>query len=176
MIALRDEIGARPASTESGLKSPAAKPATADLEGGKAHAGLRASAPVNARCMDHVNISVRDLDVSADFYGRLLGIELKEQGTNGATRWCILGARDRFYVCLCEVPAAGNFKPEDLHINHVGFVVDDIDETVRRIHELELRLQFNDTTLDWPRSRSAYVMDPNGIVIEFTNRFGGGLD
>jgi len=151
-----------------------AKPPPVDIETGKARAGLHFSAPVNARRMDHVNISVRDLDASAGFYAALLGIELKEQGDNGTTRWCILGAPDRFYVCLCEV-GSGNFEPKDIHINHVGFVVDDIDETVRRIRALGLPLEFG-KTLDWPRSRSAYVKDPDGILIEFTNRFGGGLD
>src|SRR5262245_47734286 len=113
-----------------------AKPVV-DIEGGKAHAGLHAGAPVNAQRMDHVNMSVRDLDASAGFYAALLGIELKEQGDNGTTRWCILGAPDRFYVCLFEV-GSGSFQPTDIHINHVGFVVDDIDETVHRIRNLGL--------------------------------------
>jgi catechol 2,3-dioxygenase-like lactoylglutathione lyase family enzyme len=145
-----------------------------DLEAGKARAGLRPAAPIDARRIDHVQISVRDLDESAGFYAALLGVELKEQGNNGA-RWCILGAPDRFYLCLVERAAAEDFKPGDVHINHVGFVVDDIDEAVRRIHELGLRLGFGDTIVDWPRSRSAYVVDPNGIWIEITNQFGGGL-
>ena len=130
--------------------------------------------PIDARRIDHVQISVRDLEVSAGFYAALFGIELKEEG-EGATRWCILGAPDRFYVCLIEVPSDKGFDQAGIHINHVGLVVDDIDETVRRIHELGLRLEGNDATLDWPRSRSAYVVDPNGILIEITNRFGGGL-
>jgi catechol 2,3-dioxygenase-like lactoylglutathione lyase family enzyme len=150
------------------------KPARVDVEAGKARAGLRSAPPIDARRIDHVQISVRDLDESAGFYAALLGVELKEQGNQGE-RWCILGAPDRFYLCLVEVPSAGDFKLEDVHINHVGFVVDDIDETVRRIRELGLRLGFNDTIVDWPRSRSAYVLDPNGIWIEITNRFGGGL-
>jgi lactoylglutathione lyase len=174
MTAPDDVIGVKPATADGGKKSPAARPACVDIEAGKARAGLQVAAPVNARRMDHVNISVRDLDVSAGFYAGLLGVELKEQGDNGTTRWCILGAPDHFYICLCEV-AAGHFKPEDIHINHVGFVVDDIDETVRRIQGLGLRLEFG-KTLDWPRSRSAYVKDPDGILIEFTNRFGGGLE
>jgi len=149
-------------------------PPHVDIEGGKVRAGLLTFAPVNAHRMDHVNISVRDLDVSAGFYAALLGIDLKEQGDSGTTRWCILGAPDRFYVCLCEV-GSGTFEPKDIHINHVGFVVDDIDETIRRIQGLGLQLEFG-KTLDWPRSRSAYVKDPDGILIEFTNRFGGGLD
>jgi catechol 2,3-dioxygenase-like lactoylglutathione lyase family enzyme len=130
--------------------------------------------PVNARCIDHVNLSVSDLDRSVDFYSRLLGIEVKEQGEGQGVRWCILGDPDRFYVCFFELPK-GTYKPNDIHINHVGFVVDDIDETVRRIHDLGFRLEFNDTPIDWPRSKSAYVNDPDGIMIEFTNRFGGGL-
>jgi catechol 2,3-dioxygenase-like lactoylglutathione lyase family enzyme len=134
-----------------------------------------AAKPVNARCIDHVNLSVRDLDKSIDFYSRLLGIEVKERGEGQGVRWGILGNRDRFYVCFFEVPN-GTFRPNDIHINHVGFVVDDIDETVRRIHALEIKLLFNDAPVDWPRSKSAYVTDPDGIMIEFTNRFGGGLD
>ena len=132
-------------------------------------------APVMARCIDHVNLSVRDLDASVDFYCRLLGVEMKEGGESQGIRWCILGAKDRFYFCFFEVKD-GLFRPGDIHINHVGLVVDDLDETMRRIHDLGFKLQFNDEPVQWPRSRSAYLADPDGISIEFTERFGGGLD
>src|SRR5262245_19357066 len=142
---------------------------------GQATPKTAAAKPVNARCIDHVNLSVRDLDKSIDFYSRLLGIDIKERGEGNGVRWCILGEHDRFYVCFFEVPNGGPCKPGDIHVNHVGFVVDDMDETVRRIHDLGLRLAFNDSTVQWPRSKSAYVRDPDGIEIEFTDRFGGGL-
>ena len=156
------------------MAAPATPQGAVRLRDRGARSCLRNAAPVAAQCIDHVNLSVRDLDVSVDFYSRLLGLELKEWGENG-TRWGILGARDRFYVCFFEVPN-GEFHQHDIHINHVGFVVDDLDETVRRIHDLGLQLEFNDAPIAWPRSRSAYVKDPDGIMIEFTNRFGGGLD
>jgi catechol 2,3-dioxygenase-like lactoylglutathione lyase family enzyme len=167
--------GTKGAPTESSPPSSAVKPAPVDLEAGKARTGLRPGAPVNARCIDHVNMSVRDLDVSAAFYAALFGLEVKEQGQSAGGRWCILGAPDRFYLCLGETPSAERFKAEGIHINHVGFVVDDIDETVDRIRALGLRLEFGDKTLDGPRSRSAYVTNPDGILMEITNRFGGGL-
>jgi lactoylglutathione lyase len=154
----------------------AIKPAPVDIEAGKARTGLRPAPPVNARRMDHVNMSVRDLDVSAAFYAALFGLEVKEEGSSTYGRWCIIGSPDRFYLSLLEMPGAERCKgPEAMHINHVGFVVDDIDETVNRIRALGLRLDLGDKTTDWPRSRSAYIADPDGYLIEITNRFGGGL-
>ena len=156
--------------------SSAVKPAPVDIEAGKARTGLRPAPPVNARRMDHVNMSVRDLDVSAAFYATLFGLEVKEEGfAPPGGRWCIIGSPDRFYLCLFEVPGAEICKAGGNHINHVGFVVDDMDETVDRIRALGLRLQGGDKTTDWPRSRSAYISDPDGYLIEITNRFGGGL-
>jgi catechol 2,3-dioxygenase-like lactoylglutathione lyase family enzyme len=165
----------RAVSPESGPSSSAGKLAFVDLEAGRARARLRPGPPVNARRMDHVNMSVRDLDVSAAFYAALFGLEVKEEGKSGEQRWCIIGSPDRVYICLFEVPGAEGFKAEDIHMNHVGFVVDDIDETLNRIRALGVRLVMGDKTLDWPRSRSAYVTDSD-IIIEITNRLGGGPD
>jgi catechol 2,3-dioxygenase-like lactoylglutathione lyase family enzyme len=145
-----------------------------DLEAGKARAGLRPGAPVNARCLDHVNMGVSDLDRSAAFYTALFGLEVKEEGSSPGGRWCIIGAPGRFYLCLGEMRSSERFRAQGIHINHVGFVVDDIDETVDRIRALGLWLE-GDKTFDWPRSRSAYITDPDGYMIEITNRFGGGL-
>jgi lactoylglutathione lyase len=156
--------------------SSAVKPAPVDIEAGKARTGLRPAPPVNARRIDHVNMSVRDLDVSAAFYAAVFGLEVKEEGTGPpGGRWCIIGSPDRFYLCLFEMPGAERCKAGGIHINHVGFVVDDMDETVNRIRALGLWLEGGDNIVDWSRSISAYITDPDGYLIEITNRFGGGL-
>jgi catechol 2,3-dioxygenase-like lactoylglutathione lyase family enzyme len=167
--------GAKGASTESPPSSAGKPAAVVDIEAGKARAGLRAAAPVDARRLDHINMSVRDLEASAAFYAALFGLEVKKEGDSNGARWCIIGAPDRFYLSLNEVVRPEGFKAEGQRINHVGYVVDDIDQTVDRIRALGLRLEFGDKTVDWPRSRSAYVTDPDGVLIEITNRFGGGL-
>ena len=101
-----------------------------EIEAGKARAGLRPGAPVNARRMDHVNMYVRDLDVSAAFMPRFLDLRSRNREVVPGGRWCIIGAPDRFYLCLVEMRGAERFTAEGIHINHVGFVVDDIDETL----------------------------------------------
>ena len=117
----------------------AVKLAPVDIEAGKTRAGLRPGAHVNARRIDHVNMGVRNLDVSAAFYTALFGLEVKEEGNSPGGRWCIIGSPDRFYLCLFEVPGAERCKAGGIHINHVGLVVDDIDETVNRIRAQAFR-------------------------------------
>src|SRR5262245_26970042 len=107
------------AEPESRPSSAAGRPAPVNLEAGKARAGLRPAPPVNARRIDHVNMSVRDIDVSAGFYAALFGLEIKEEGYGPpGGRWCIIGSPDRFYLCLIEMPGTERCKAGGNHINH----------------------------------------------------------
>lgn len=137
--------------------------------------------PIRFDCVDHLNMFVRDLDESLDFYGRLFGTdpEIKEQGYTKKIRWAIIGVSRKFYFCLYELKGR-SFDPDSMHINHVGFHVPDFDETVARVRALGIPVEYDDAPITWRNrngtTRSLYVRDPNGYIIEFSERLGGGLD
>jgi len=122
--------------------------------------------------IDHMNMTVKNLKASQDFYGSLFGFELKESGVGSKGQpWAILGVPDRAYLCLYEVGNAERLD-QDIQINHFGFNVEDFDS-------LEARLR--DAGIDYGRvyqqgkSRSIYITDPNGYEIELSEHLGGGL-
>jgi lactoylglutathione lyase len=131
-------------------------------------------------CADHVNMFVKDLDQSIEFYRRVLGAdeEIKQEGFAKGIRWCIIGVPNKFYFCLYELKGK-DFDPDGLHINHVGFYVSDFDETVRRIQQLGITIEYQGKPIEWRNrngvTRSLYIKDPNGYHIEFSEKFGGGL-
>lgn len=135
---------------------------------------------IDFTCVDHVNMFVKNLEESIDFYHRVFGTDarLKQRGTNKGLRWCILGIRSKFYFCLYELKEK-EFDPSELHINHIGFHVADFDDTVERIKALGIEIQYKGKPITWRNksgtTRSLYIKDPNGYYIEFTEKLGGGL-
>lgn len=134
-------------------------------------------------CVDHINMFVRNLEESIDFYQRVFGTdgEIKDSGERKGIRWVIIGVPNKFYFCLYEWPHPETiYETDALHINHIGFYVQDFDETVRRIEQLNVQVQYRAQPISWHNrngiSRSLYIEDPNGYKIEFSEKLGGGLD
>jgi catechol 2,3-dioxygenase-like lactoylglutathione lyase family enzyme len=131
-------------------------------------------------CVDHVNMNVCNLKESIDFYQRLFGTdgEIKDGGEK-PLRWRIIGIPHKFYFCFYEVKAT-SLEPRALQINHIGFYVPDFDGMVRRAQALGVPVEFEGKPIEWKNrngtSRSLYVKDPNGYLIEFAEKLGGGLD
>ncbi len=57
--------------------------------------------------LDHVNFRVRDLEESIEFYGRLFGFKIKQQGVRDGQPWAIVGLADAAYLCLYQLPDRG---------------------------------------------------------------------
>jgi len=142
--------------------------------------GVARMAPIEFASVDHINMFVRDLDESVDFYSLVFGTDPdpKEEGTTKGLRWCIIGIPSKFYFCLYELKGRV-FDPDAMHINHIGFFVPDFDETVKRIRSAGIPVEYFDRPITWTnhagQSRSLYIRDPNGYYIEFTEKLGGGL-
>ena len=140
------------------------------------------------RPLHHVGLEVADLDRSLSFYHDLLGLAVTDQGEGGGPDTDELvgaeGMRFRFAELdlgadqLLELiqplrPAARAPKSDSARSPsgaHVGLVVDDIDETYRRIQAAGLPTRSAPVQLQeggaWQGVRSLYACDPDGFTVE----------
>jgi len=110
--------------------------------------------------LEHVNLTVTDLERSADFYRRLLGLEVRWQG-DGSLH---IGTEQE-YLAFFEASADGR-APHDYGLvgfNHVGFVVDDLEAARERAEALGTTVHLE---ADYEPGRRIYVTDPDGIEVE----------
>jgi catechol 2,3-dioxygenase-like lactoylglutathione lyase family enzyme len=141
---------------------------------------------IDIQAIDHINLTVRDLDRSVDFYTRVFGLAVREDGRSSERPFVILGRRDVGYMALHqrmgnlpEQPRGPGTPSRPPGINHWGFVVEDFDGAHGALQRSGVRVLHQDNGADgviaYPRSRSLYVADPDGNEIELTSRFGGDL-
>ena len=116
---------------------------------------------------DHLNLSVRDLDETVAWYGRVFGFSVAEEGVWDGVRWAILRSGDTM-LCAYHHPEF-RFVDNDglasrhLHgIRHPGFRIAD----ERRWRETVEREGLDAEEIVYAHSRSWYVYDPTGYEIE----------
>jgi len=115
--------------------------------------------------LEHVNMSVADLDHTIDFYGKLLGLKVRWRGTTSDGLPAAHVGDERHYLALFEVGDAAR-KPDDyglLGLNHFGFVVDDLEACRTKLGELGAEVR---DAMDYEPGRRLYFDDPNGVEVE----------
>ena len=117
--------------------------------------------------IDHINMSVRNLKESLDFYKKLFGFAVKKEQQKDNSK--IIG-NDNIKLCLYENP---NLEKGN-GINHFGFYTENFDKIIETCKSLGVRVLYGGE-VNWGKSKSIYVEDPNGYVIELSNKQGGGL-
>lgn len=123
--------------------------------------------------MDHINMRVRNLAESVEFYRSLFGFEIKENHADDREEpWMILGRPGVAYLCLYEHPDKVR-QQEALRINHFGWVLEDFEAAAEELRARGVRILY-DGPVEWQHSRSLYIQDPNGYEIELSEKFGGG--
>jgi lactoylglutathione lyase len=116
---------------------------------------------------DHLNMTVRNLDESLDWYARVFGFEWVESGERKGVRWAIVRSGEAM-LCLYEHPNRTYECAYDgpLHgIRHFAIRIGDKDEWEGVIEREQIQVQF-DSAVDYPHSTSWYVVDPTGYQIE----------
>jgi len=121
--------------------------------------------------LEHTNITVVDTDRTIEFlttafpHFRVRGGGGREHGT-WKKKWCHLGTDD-FYIAI-EEPTIAKKTPrqatEQTGINHVGFVVDDVQEIVEKMTAAGYRGAMAE---EHPFRKRLYVTDGDGITWEF---------
>ncbi|MCZ6676408.1 MAG: VOC family protein [Candidatus Poribacteria bacterium] len=122
--------------------------------------------------MEHANITVENLDEAIRFFTTAFPhFKVRGQGESDQggwkKRWLHLGT-DETYVALEEVSLEpeGTRRPyRDPGINHVGFVVDDVDAVIERLGEAGYKTGIG--VEPHPHRKRAYFHDRDGNEYEF---------
>ncbi len=130
---------------------------------------------IRVKQIDHINMRVRNLDQSIEFYQRSFGFQMKEDRRDDPKGpWAIIGLRGVAYLCLYEHPGKRQAE-RSLRINHFGFVIENFDEAMAQLSAAGVEILYGGP-LEWAHSRSIYIRDPSGHEIELAEKTGGGLD
>ncbi len=126
---------------------------------------------LKAVSIDHVNMKVKNLEQSVEFYRNLFGFEIKqEENPNKTDVPSKIIGNDSIKLCMYEVP---DMSPEG-GIAHFGFNIENFDEIISRCNELEVKILYGGP-IDWEKSKSVYIVDPSGYEVELGQVSGGGL-
>jgi catechol 2,3-dioxygenase-like lactoylglutathione lyase family enzyme len=123
--------------------------------------------------LEHVNISVVDLDRTVVFL-RIAFPQFRVRGggqgqfAGGTSEWLHLGL-DELYVSLntSSLIVAPREKPDESHesgINHVGFIVEDVEDLQRQYEAAGFVCELVN---ELPSRQRMYVADADGIIWEF---------
>lgn len=114
--------------------------------------------------LEHVNMTVADLDRTIDFYTRLLDLKVRWKGTSRDGTAAAHVGDGRSYLALFE--GGGALPGQDyaqVGVNHIGFVVEDLDDAKARLSALEATVH---SEQDYEPGRRLYFRDPDGIEVE----------
>lgn len=114
--------------------------------------------------LEHVNITVSDIERSAALLERLMGWHIRWRGPSqlGGETIHVGSARDYIAVYTKGAPVAGRFG-KGVPLNHVGLVVDDLAAAEAVVTDVGL-VPFNHA--DYAPGRRFYFFDWDGIEFE----------
>ncbi len=115
--------------------------------------------------LEHVNLTVSDLDRSIDLYCRLFDYRVRWRGTLTDGRPAAHVGTDEHYLALFQAKEPGRVENDytEVGLNHFGLVVDDLDSLQVRLRELGITPTAEQ---DYEPGRRVYFFDPDGIEIE----------
>lgn len=105
-------------------------------------------------------VYTRDLNATAGFYARILGLECSRDEVNAR----IFKTGDAAFIGVCEVFEDRVVEPKG---GMISIVTDDVDAWYRRLLDNGLAIDRPPQRLEQFGIYSFFISDPNGYVIEF---------
>jgi len=116
--------------------------------------------------LDHLNLSVRNFEETADWYRRLFGFEVVEDKLDAdGLRWGVLRGGEAM-LCIYEHPEFRAPRGDEAEhgVNHFGLRITDRKEWERTLAREGVEVHYG--PIRWPHSTAWYVSDPTGYEIE----------
>ena len=142
--------------------------------------------------LDHVGLTVQDLDRSIQFYCKVLHCVVQERSVIGGAEVETLtgvpgavihtadlklpsGGMLELLQYLVSVPTLLAQRRFDAGHSHIAFTVNDVDATrLRALNagapQCSLPVTLNEPGSSWDQVRVCYALDPDGRTIEFVER------
>ena len=123
--------------------------------------------------IDYINMKVKNLKDTVNFYKDIFGFEVKEKGHWNGTPWNIIGLKDKVYLCVYEI---GNKErvTYGIRLNHFGLHVENFDSLESKLRAKGVQINYGGV-VNQGNSRSLYIEDPSGFEIELAEFVGGNL-
>ena len=125
---------------------------------------------MKVRQLDHLNMTVKSLDETIEWYARIFGFELVERDVQDGVPWGVIRSQDAM-LCIYEAPDrefldGAGLREKKIHgPSHFSFRIDDRPEWEAVIKREGLELLYGGL-IEWPHSLAWYVADPTGYEIE----------
>jgi predicted enzyme related to lactoylglutathione lyase len=116
--------------------------------------------------VEHVNITVSDIDRTAGMLMEVFGWRIRWRGPAASGGSTVHVGEDDTYLAVYMAPGAARAQrthEKGAPLNHVGVVVDDLDATERRVKAVGFKT-FNHG--DYEPGRRFYFFDEDGIEFE----------
>ncbi len=117
--------------------------------------------------LDHLNLSVSNLEQSLRWYKDIFGFEVVERAIQDGVPWAIIRAGEAM-LCIYEQPDkvfVDRRNREIQGMNHFALRITDKQQWLEIVQHNELEILYGEQT-DWTHSTSWYVRDPTGYEIE----------
>lgn len=115
--------------------------------------------------LEHVNVTVSDLQRSIDFYCRLFDFRLRWRAAPDAERQEAHVGNDDMYIALFQAshPGPAEVDYQRVGLNHFGVVVDDLEMYRERLARVGIRPHYEP---EYEPGRRFYFYDPDRVEVE----------